>query len=62
MGYRRLAAAIAVMAVVTLTPVDAGGQTQADGTSGGATLRIAWGDPRPAGALDERHDDPAGAP
>ena len=45
MGYRCLAAAIAVTAVVPLTPVDAGGQTQADGTSGGATLRTAWGDP-----------------
>ena len=45
MGYRCLAAAIAVTAVAALTPVDAGGQTQADGTSGGATLRTAWGDP-----------------
>ena len=45
MGYRCLAAAIAVTVVMALMPVDAAGQTQADGTSGGATLHTAWGDP-----------------
>ena len=45
MTHRCLAAAFAVTAVVLLAPAGVGGQTQADGTSGGAAPRTAWGDP-----------------
>ena len=45
MTHRYLAAAFAVTAVVLLAPAGVGGQTLADGTSGSATPRTAWGDP-----------------
>ena len=45
MAHRYLAAAVTVVAIAALAPVDAGGQTQAGESSAWTSPRTGWGDP-----------------